>query len=330
MARVAGRNARAALLGLAALLAIASAAQAQAPSYPSKPIRLVVPYPAGGPADFFGRSLANALRPRLDQTVVIDNRSGATGTAGTDNVVKSPADGYSLLLNSPGSLAVAPVLAEAIPFDAFKDLAPISLVVVAPEAVVASPKLGVRDLAAFVAYARAHPGKLNMASAGSAGMPHLAGELLQREAGFTAIHVPYRGAAPAVNDLLSGQVDFMFADLPVLVPHLESGALIGLALGSDHRAPILPALPTTVEAGYPGVIVENWYGLFAPAATPRDIIVKLNAAVAAALDDPALRDLLARQGAQAAASSPAALATRLRADAVKWGGLAKAIGARLD
>jgi len=169
-----------------------------------------------------------------------------------------------------------------------------------------------------------------MASAGSAGMPHLAGELLQREAGFTAIHVPYRGAAPAVTDMLSGQVNFMFADLPVLIPHLQSGGLVGLALGSAQRAAVLPALPTTVEQGYPDVIVENWYGLFAPAATPRAIVAMLNQAVVAALDEPALREALARQGAQAQASTQDELAARLRADAAKWGGLAKAIGARLD
>lgn len=315
---------------LMALLVAPGALRAQASLYPAKPIRLVVPFPAGGPADFIGRALANTLRPLLNQTVVIDDRGGASGIAGTDNVAKSRPDGYSLLISSPGSLAIAPSIADSMPYDPLRDLAPISLVVTVPEVLVAIPKLGVRTLPEFVAYAKAHPGGLNMASSGSGSMPHLAGELLTREAGIKAVHVPYRGAAPAVNDLLGGQVDFMFADIPILMPYLQSGQLIGLALGSAHRAPALPDLPTTAEAGYPNALADNWYGLFAPAGTPREIIQTLNQAVVAALKDPALRDLLAKQGAQAAGGSPEALGAFLRSETNKWGSLAKDVGARLD
>jgi len=197
--------------------------------------------------------------------------------------------------------------------------------------VVVIPRLGVRTLAAFVAYAKAHPAQTNMASTGSGSMPHLAGELLKHEAGIEALHVPYRGAAPAVNDLLAGQVDWMFADLPILIPHIRSGALIALALGSAERAASLPDLPTTAEAGYPKVLADNWYGLFAPAATPPEIRHKLNAATNAALQDPELRATLAKQGAVAAKGmTEDAFTAFVKAEGVKWGGLAVAVGAKIE
>jgi tripartite-type tricarboxylate transporter receptor subunit TctC len=316
-------------LVLAAALALPAPGIA-AENYPARPIRLVVPFPAGGPTDFFARGLANAIKPFLDQPLVIDNKSGATGIVGADNVAKSPPDGYAVLLAGPGTMVVAPSIADSLPFDVFRDFAPITLVVRVPEAVVCIPQLGLPTLGAFVAYGKAHPGKLTMASAGSGGIPHLAGELLKREAGFDAVHVPYRGAAPAVNDLLAGQVDFMFADLPVLLPHLDAGKLVGLALGSAHRSPSAPALPTTAELGYPTVTADNWYGLYAAAATPPAILAKLHTAVVAALGDPALQALYAKQGGEAAGTPQAEFAAFLRTEAAKWGTLAKTVGARID
>jgi tripartite-type tricarboxylate transporter receptor subunit TctC len=316
---------------IAALAVLAgSIVGASAETYPTRPIRLVVPFPAGGPSDFFARGLANTIKKFIDQPIVIDNKSGATGIVGADNVAKAPPDGYSVLLGSPGTMVVAPSIADQLPFDVFRDFAAVTLVVKVPEAVVCIPKLGVKTLGAFVAYAKANPGKLSMASAGSGGIPHLAGELLKREAGIDAVHVPYRGAAPAVNDLVSGQVDFMFADLPVLLPQLEAGKLVGLALGSAHRSPSRPDLPTTAELGYPGVTADNWYGLFVPAATPADIQATLNKAVVAALNEPELQALYAKQGGEAAPMTQAAFAELVRTEAVKWGTLAKAVGARLD
>ena len=315
---------------LAVVLALALPAAASAEPYPARPIRLVVPFPPGGPSDFFARGLANTMKKFIDQPIVIDNKSGATGIVGAENVAKSPPDGYAVLLGSPGTMSVAPSISETLPFDVFRDFVAITLVVKVPEAVVCIPKLGVTTLPEFVAYGKANPGKLTMASAGSGGIPHLAGELLKREAGFDAVHVPYRGAAPAVNDLLAGQVDFMFADLPVLLPHLEAGKLIGLALGSARRSPSRPDLPTTVELGYPGVTADNWYGLFVPAATPPDIQATLHKAVVAALNEPELQALYAKQGGEAAPMTQAAFAEMVRVEAAKWGSLAKSVGAKFD
>jgi tripartite-type tricarboxylate transporter receptor subunit TctC len=317
--------------GLLLALALGVAADAaSAESYPARPIRLVVPFPPGGPSDFFARGLGNAMKSFIDQPVIVDNRSGAAGMAGADNVAKSPPDGYSVVLGSPGSMIVSPSIADTAPFDIFRDFTPVVLVVTVPEAVVVIAKLGLHTLPEFVSYAKAHPGKLNMASTGSGGMPHLAGELLKREAGFQALHVPYRGAAPAVNDLLSGQADFMFADLPVLMPHLDSGKLIGLALGSNHRSPARPDLPTTVELGFPTVLADNWYGLFVPAATPPDAVAKLSQAASAALKDPELQANYLKFGGHAEGMAGAEFAAFVKNEATKWTTLAKAVGAKPD
>jgi tripartite-type tricarboxylate transporter receptor subunit TctC len=322
------------LPALALLAALASAPLAAgasaADAYPTRPIRLVVPFPPGGPADFFGRALGNALSQQLGQPIIIDNRTGLGGVVGTENVAKSASDGYSLLLASPGSIVIAPAITPKMPYDTFRDLAPITLVVTVPEAVVVIPKFEVKTLAEFVAYAKAHPGQTNMASTGSGSMPHLAGELLKREAGIEALHVPYRGAAPAINDMLAGQVDWMFADLPILIPHIRSGALIALALGSAERAASLPDLPTTAEAGYPKVLADNWYGLFAPAATPPDMLQKLNATTTAVLKDPALQAVLAKQGALAKGMAADAFVAFVKSEGEKWGGLAVAVGVKLE
>ena len=316
---------------VALLAALLSTGARAAETYPTRPVHLVVPFPPGGPADFFGRTLGNALHKQLDQAIVIDNRSGLGGIVGADTVAKAAPDGYTLLLASPGAIVIAPAIMNKMPYDTFRDLAPITEVVAVPEAVVVIPKLGVKTLAAFVAYAKVHPGQTNMASTGSGSMPHLAGELLKREAGIDALHVPYRGAAPAVNDLLAGQVDWMFADLPVLIPHIKSGALIALALGSGERAASLPDLPTTAEAGYPKVLADNWYGLFAPAATPPDILRTLSATATAALKDPELQATLAKQGALAAKPMTAdAFTAFVKSEGEKWGGLAVAVGAKFE
>ena len=317
-------------LVLALVVASALPTLASAETYPARPIRVVVPFPPGGPSDFFARGLANALKAHLDQPLVIENRSGATGIVGADNIAKSPPDGYSVLLGSPGTMVVAPSISEHVPFDVFRDFVAVTLVVKVPEAVVCIPKLGVKTLPEFVAYAKAHAGKLTMASTGSGGVPHLAGELLKREAGFDAVHVPYRGAAPAVNDLLAGQVDFMFADLPVLLPHIQAGSLVALALGSAKRSPSRPELPTTAEAGYPGVTADNWYGLFLPAKTPPEVQAKLHDAVVAALQEPELQAMYAKQGGEASPMTQAAFDAFVHSEATKWGGLAKAVGAHID
>jgi tripartite-type tricarboxylate transporter receptor subunit TctC len=309
--------------------ALVASGGVQAQSYPSKPVHIVVPFPAGGPNDFFGRVLGNKLTALLGQPIVIENRAGASGVTGTDFVAKSAPDGYMLLLTSSGSTAIAPSISD-VPFDPQKDLATITLVAKVPELLVAIPKLNVKTLPELIAYVKANPGKVNFASSGSGGMPHLAGELLKREANLNMTHIPYRGAAPAVNDLLGGHVEIMFADIPVLLAHVQAGTLTALAIGSATRTPILPNLPTTAEAGLPNVLADNWYGLFAPAATPKDVLAKLHQSVIAALGDADLQEQFKKQGAVASPMSPEEFAAFLKTESIKWGGLAKAVGAKID
>jgi tripartite-type tricarboxylate transporter receptor subunit TctC len=286
-----------------------------------------VPFPPGGPADIIGRTLANKMSSSLGQQVIVDNKGGAGGVIGVENVVKSPPDGYSLLLGSPGATAIAPTLTK-LPYDVEKDLVPLTQVVSVPEVVVAIPKLKIKTLPELVAYAKANPGKVTFASSGNAGMPHLAGELLKREAGIDMTHIPYRGAAPAVNDLLGGQVDVMFADIPILLPHINSGKLVPLALGSEKRAPSLPNLPTTGEAGLPRVLANNWYGLFVAGGTPKEITAKLTQAAIAALKSDDVRETLAKQGAIVVGSTPDEFNAFLRAERTKWGTVAKTAGVK--
>src|SRR5262245_52228914 len=311
------------LLAALALAAVTAAVHAQ--TYPSKPIRLVVPFPPGGPADIIGRTLANKLGSMLGQQVIVENKGGAGGVIGVENVAKSPADGYSLVLGSAGATAVAPMLTK-LPYDIEKDLVPLTQAVSVPEVVVAIPKLGIKTLPDLIAYAKANPGKVSFASSGNASMPHLAGELLRREANIDIVHVPYRGAAPAVNDLLGGQVDVMFADIPVLLPHINSGKLVALALGSERRAPSLPKVPTTGEAGLPRVVANNWYGLFVAAGTPKDVTAKLTQTAIAALKSDDVREALAKAGAIAVGSTPEEFNAFLRAERAKWGPVTKASG----
>ena len=311
---------------LVAALALAAAATAvQAQAYPSKPLRLVVTFPPGGPADIIGRTMANKMSTLLGQQVIVENKGGAGGVIGVDNVAKSPADGYSLVLGSAGATAVAPTLTK-LPYDVEKDLVPLTQVVAVPEVVVAIPQLKVKTLPELIAYAKANPGKVTFASSGNAGMPHLAGELLKREAGIDLVHVPYRGAAPAVNDLLGGQVDVMFADIPILLPHINAGKLVPLALGSERRAPSLPNVPTTGEAGLPRVLANNWYGLFIAAGTPKEITAKLAQAAIAAAKSDEVREALAKQGAITVGSTPEEFNAFLRGERAKWGTVAKSAG----
>jgi tripartite-type tricarboxylate transporter receptor subunit TctC len=310
-------------------IALPDVARAQS-DYPTKPIRIISPYAAGGPADIFARGLANQLMPKLGQSVVVESKGGAAGMAGVDYVAKSSPDGYTLVLTAGLSLVVAPAIADVRPYDAYKELAPITIMVKVPEAVVAIPSLGVKTLTELVAKAKTNPGKINFASAGTGGLPHLAGELLKREAGIDVVHVPYRGAAPAVNDMLGGHVEMMFADLPILLPQIQAGKLIPLALASGQRAPTLPDVPTTAEAGFPKVLADNWYGLLAPAGTPREIIQKLHQATVASLQVQELRDTLAKQGAIPVGNTPEEFTAYMRAEGDLWAPLAKAVGAKLD
>jgi tripartite-type tricarboxylate transporter receptor subunit TctC len=310
------------LVLMAALLPALAFAQA----YPSKPVRIIVPFPPGGPADIFGRGLAQGMSAELGQPVLIENVSGVGGVLGVDRVAKSPPDGYTLALNSASTLSIAPFSLSKMPYDVKKDFALITVVVRVPEVLVVHPSLPVESLSAFISYAKANPGKVNFGSAGGGSITHLAGELLKAEAKIDIVHVPYKGAAPAVSDLLGGQVQMGIFDVPILLPHIRSGKLKALALTSAKRASSLPEVPTTVEANYPNVTSDNWYGLVAPAATPRDVLRRIHAAATAALKSPALVEQYAKVSGIASPGTPQDYAAFLAAEQAKWSKVVQAIG----
>src|SRR3974390_1542529 len=319
------RNELAALACAAALLPGGASAQ-----YPSRPVHLVVGFPAGGPADIFRRTFAQALSSGLGQPVVVENKSGVGGVLGIDAVAKSAPDGYTLGFNNQGSVAMAPFALTKMPFNPNKDLALITAVVKVPEVVVVNPSLPVNSLAELIAYAKANPGKIAFGSAGAGGIPHLACELLKSEAKIDVLHVPYKGAAPAVSDLLGGQVQMGIFDVPVVLPHIKSGKFRALALTSAKRAPSLPDVPTTAEAGYPRVISDNWYGLVAAAGTPPAVLKRIHEASMAALKSPALIEQFAKVSGIPAPMTPEEYSTFLGEEQQRWGTIIKAIGFKED
>jgi tripartite-type tricarboxylate transporter receptor subunit TctC len=321
------KAARQFLFILAAALA-AGAASAQ--SYPSKPVKLVVGFPAGGPADIFGRTFAQALSNGLSQPVIVENKSGVGGVLGIDAVAKSAPDGYTLGFNNQGSVAMAPYALTKMPFNPNKDLAFITAVVKVPEVVVVNPSLPVSSLGELIAYAKANPGKINFGSAGAGGITHLACELLKSEAKIDVVHVPYKGAAPAVSDLLGGQVQMGIFDVPVVLPHIKSGKFKALAVTSAKRLASLPGLPTTGELGYPKVISDNWYGLVAPAATPAAVQKRLHDAAVAALRSPELVEQFAKVSGIPAPMTQEEYLAFLGEEQARWGAIIKAIGFKED
>jgi tripartite-type tricarboxylate transporter receptor subunit TctC len=315
---------------LACLLTALLPCLAFAQAFPTKPIRLIVPFPAGGPADIFGRFLAQGMSANLGQSVVIENVSGVGGVLGVERAAKSAPDGYTLGLNSSSSVSIAPFSMANMPFDPFKDLALITMVVRVPEVLAVNPSLPVNSVAELVANAKANPGKINFGSAGAGTITHLAGELLKVEASINLIHVPYKGAAPAVNDMLGGQVQMGIFDVPVLLPHLKAGKLKALAVTSEKRAPSLPDVPTTGETGYPKVLSDNWYGLMAPAATPPPVLKRVHAAAVAALNSAEVAEQYAKVGGVPMPSSPEEYRAYVTEEQAKWGRVVKAIGFKAE
>lgn len=317
------------------VLALAAAplrahAQEGLKDYPVKPIRLVVPFPPGGPNDIIGRVVGQKMQELLGQLVIIDNRGGAGGVIGTDNVAKAEPDGYAIAISSAGALAISSSLQAKLPYDPVKDLAPVTLVAKVPELLVASTTLPVANVRELVALAKARPGVINYGTTGPGSMPHLAGELLRISAGIDIVHVPYRGAALALNDLVGHQVEIMFLDVPALLPQIQSGVIRAIAVGGQLRIAALPDLPTMAESGYPQIEADNWYGMVAPARTPGAIIAKLNAAAVAALKTQEVRDKLSSQGAILAGNSPEAFAAYLRSEIAKWAKVAQAAGIKAN
>lgn len=317
---------RSAVAGLVALPAFGAAAQ----QFPAKPLTLVVPFPAGGPADTFGRPLAKGMGERLGQGVIVENKSGAAGVTGIDFVAKAGADPHILGLMSASAGAIMQSLMPKMPYDPAKDIAPLTLVVRVQEVLVVSAKLGIDDFKAFVAYAKANPGKLTYGSAGTGGITHLATELLKREAGIDLLHVPYRGAAPATNDLIAGTVNCALLDVPVLLPHIRSGAVKALAVSSDSRALLLPDVPTMAELGLPKVNSDNWYALVAPGEAPMAARQKILEAAVATLKSKEVIDAYAAVGGVAAPTSSAELAAFLRTEVAKWAEVIKAANVKLE
>jgi tripartite-type tricarboxylate transporter receptor subunit TctC len=313
------------LLGLALLL---WPADSLADDFPIKPIRLIVPFPAGGPNDIIARVVGQRMSELFMQTVVIDNRGGQGGVLGTDAVAKAAPDGYTIAISSAGALAISPSM-ERVAYDTLQDLAPVTLVATVPEMLVVAPDVPAKDMPGLIALAKSKPGQLNFASSGPGSLPHLAGELLHLTAGIDIVHVPYRGAAPAVNDLIGQQVQMAFLDLPVLLPQIKAGTLRPIAVGSEARAPTASDVPTLAEAGYPALRIENWYGMVAPKGTPDAIIATLNRVAREAMADPTVRAKLADQGAALAGDSPEHFRSFIEAEIKRWASVIKDAGVEI-
>lgn len=318
------------LKSAAALTLAVTALTGWAQAYPTKAIRMVVPFPAGGPVDQTARALGARLGTSLGQPIIIDNRGGAGGVLGADVVAKSPADGYTLLFSSAGALAIVPHIVPSMPYNPQKDLVAVTQALKVPAVLVVSADSKYKTFADLKAAATGDASKINYASAGNGTTPHLQAELLKREARLNINHIPYRGAAPALTDLMGGQVDMMMADIPVVLPLIQSGKLRALAVTNARRIPILKDVPTMAELGIPKAEAYNWYGMLAPARTPPEVIQKLYAAVGAALRSPDLKQQFDQQGVEVVASKPEEFGSFIFAESERWGTLAKAVGAKLD
>ncbi len=304
-------------------------ARAQAP-FPSKPLTLVIPFPAGGPSDVFGRHLAQGMASRLGQSVVVENKSGAAGVTGVDFVAKAGSDPHVMGMMSASAGAIMQHLMPRMPYNPTRDIAPVTLMVRVQEMLVVNSKLGIDDFKGFIAAAKARPGKLTCGSAGTGGITHLAIELLKREAGIDILHVPYRGAAPATNDLIAGTVDSTLLDITVSLPHIRSGSVKALAVSSDSRSPVLPDVPTMRELGLPKVNSDNWYALISPGEAPLAARQKIHDVAVATLRSKEVVDAYAAVGGVAVGSTTEELATFLLAESAKWAEVIRLANVKLE
>ena len=315
-----------ALAAAAAALPLGAAAQA----YPTKPITIVVPFAAGGTTDILARVIGQALGKELGQSVIVDNRAGAGGNIGAALAAKAPADGYTLLMGTVGTHAINQSLYKKLPFDPVKDFAPLTRVAMVPNLLVANPTKPYKNVKELIAYAQANPRKVNFGSSGSGSSIHLSGELFNSLAKVDMVHVPYRGSSPAVTDLLGGQIDIMFDNMPSAIQHVRSGKLRPLAVTTAKRSAELPEVPTVAEAGVPGYEATSWFGMFAPAATPAPIVARLNGALVKVLGDAEVKKKLSEQGAEAHAEKPEQFAEFIRSESAKWSKVVKDSGASAD
>jgi len=311
---------------LAAALVYMTAAHAQ-PAYPQKPIRLVVPFPPGGGTDILARLFGQKMSETLGQQIIIDNRGGAGGTLGTDIAAKAAPDGYTLILVS-GSHAINPGLYQNLPYDSVNDFAPITQIATSPGILVVNPSLPVKSVKDLIALARAKPGQINYASAGSGTPPHLAGELFKVMAKIDMVHVPYKGNAPAFTDVIGGQVSLIFPTMPSAMPFIKSGKLRPIAVTSAKRSPAAPDIPTIAESGLPGYEATSWYGILAPARTPPQIVARLHEVLVSVIGAPDMQDKLAAQGLDPVGNTPQQFAAVIKSEIAKWAKVVKASGAK--
>ena len=323
-----------ATIAQAAIVFIAPAVSAQT-AWPTKPVKIVVPFAPGGTTDILARAVAPELSKAFGQTFVVENRAGAGGNVGADIVAKSPADGYTLLMGTVGTHAINKSLYSKMPYDPQKDFAPITLVAGVPNVMVmnteTAARLGINTVPDFIKFARANPGKLNMASSGNGTSIHLAGELFKSMTGVFMTHIPYTGSGPAMMGMVSGQVDVMFDNLPSAMPQIKGGKLKAFAVTSSQRSGAMPELPTVEEAGQlKGFEASSWFGLLAPAGTPVDVVSRLQQETAKALNSPAMKEKLLAQGAIPSGNTPAEFARLIEAEIKKWAPVVKASGAKVD
>jgi tripartite-type tricarboxylate transporter receptor subunit TctC len=316
------------LSAVALLFAVQPQAYAQA--YPSKPIRFVVPYPPGGPLDTVARLLGAKVAESTGQAVVVDNKPGAGGNIGAEIVARSPADGYTILMGAVATHAINPSLYKSIAYDPVKDFAPITQVASTPNVLVVNPNVPARDVKEFIAYAKANPGKLNFGSGSTGSAGHLAGELFKSMAGVDMAHIPYKGAAPAMQDLVAGQVQLMFDNWSSSRGQVQGGRIRALAVTTAKRSALAPDLPTIAESGLPGFDISTWFGIFAPAGTPKPALDRLHAEFVKALALPDVREKMANLGAEPVGNSPEEFAAYIRAEAEKYAKVIRASGAKAD
>lgn len=301
----------------AAVMAMMLPAHAQGDAYPAKPVRIVVPFAAGGMADALPRLVGQKLSEQWGKSIVVDNKPGAAGNIGMENVARAAPDGYTLGLAPAGNLTVNPILFPKLAYNV-RDFVPVTMLAASPNVLVVNPAVQARTLKDLVGYARTHPGQLNFASPGNGSGAHLAGELLNLEAGIKTVHVPYNGMATALNDVLGGQVQMMFGGISTVLQHIRTGKLVPIAVAGPHRLPQLPNVPTVAESGYPGFDVTSWYGLVAPKGTPDAIVHKWQTDVAAILRQPDVRDKLDALGLEPVGNTPQAFGTQIASETLKW------------
>jgi tripartite-type tricarboxylate transporter receptor subunit TctC len=308
---------------------VLGAAGVFAQSYPTKPIRLIVPYPPGGPTDFVGRLVAQKLSASLGQQVIVDNRPGAGTIIGSELIARAAPDGYSLLFGTGGGTFLAPLILPRVPYEPLKDFAPVAMLVQSPQVLVVHPSVAANTVGELVALAKAKPGALNFASVGTGTSPHLGGELLQALTGTKIVHVPYKGTAPAMTDLIAGQVHLMFSSMPTVLAHVKAGRLRLIGTGGTRRSAVIPDTPTIAET-VPGFELVTWYGIFAPARTPGAIVQRLNGEIEKVLTESDVRERLGAQGLEPTVMTPEALKRYTEQDVSRWARLIKSAGIKAD